>query len=111
MDEASFKNLNNQSAKLAIKQASKDALLFMWGGQNTTIKNDAAEIFANTFTETFADAFVEQLSENIVKLIQSASIVGTVETEPVVQGSPAIAVMTPTSGETPGLNNLKIKCI
>lgn len=111
MDPQSFENLTVGLSNTVIKEAAKQAYLNKSGGVVSTLNNDAAERFANSFTELFSDLFVANLAKFIVNLIESASIVGTIVTEPVVQGSPATAVMMPISGEKPDVNNLKIKCI
>lgn len=112
MDVGSFKNLNKEAARIAVKDAAKNSLLNMWGGEKTTLKDNAAEIFANTFTEKFSDLFIDQLSQNIVDLIQSAGIEGSLKSEnPMAQGEFAIAALIPTSGSTSGVNTLKIKCM
>lgn len=124
MDLASFTNLNNETASQCIKEAAKEAMLTMWGGQQSSLKEDAAELFGNTFAQMFSETFIPQLSENIVNLIESACISGTVSVKPA--GTPNCVTSLDTNGglmsfdlkmtETPGsqgapINEFKVKCL
>lgn len=113
MDLASFTNLNNETASQCIKEAAKEAMLTMWGGKESSLKEDAAEIFGNTFAQMFSETFIPQLSENIVNLIESAAVEGFLQSvNPMVQGEYAICELAPTPGTSSGGPNVvKIKCI
>lgn len=111
MDLISFTNLTTEASNIAIQGAAKRGLLDMWGGEETTLKCEAAETFANSFATMFGSLFVSSLAENIVSLVESAKITGTLISEgPTGPSTTEVAStsMSDVNGSLP--NTLGIHC-
>lgn len=112
MDVTSFINLTQEGITTSFQGAARRALLDMWGGEETTLKSDAADVFANSLASMVAQILAPTLARNIAQMIESSKITGRLIGEG-PSGPIEIEITSNTITDSNGVlpNTIKAQCV